>query len=65
MTATELSTEQEEMWRVLGMLQITVLPRPERAVLFLRGVLHFSCEETRLLPDLNKAQIDQLYKFAT
>jgi DNA-directed RNA polymerase specialized sigma24 family protein len=50
--------------RVPGMLQIAVLPWPERAVYFLRGVLHYSCEETGLLLDLNEVQIDQLYKFA-
>ena len=46
------------------MLQIAVLPWPERAVYFLRGVLHYSCEETGLLLDLSEVQIDQLYKFA-
>jgi hypothetical protein len=50
--------------RVPGMLQIAMLPWPERAVYFLRGVLHYSCEETGLLLDLNDVQIDQLYKFA-
>jgi hypothetical protein len=50
--------------RVSGMLQIAMLPWPERAVYFLRGVLHYSCEETGLLLDLNEVQIDQLYKFA-
>jgi hypothetical protein len=50
--------------RVPGMSQIAVLPWPERAVYFLRGVLHYSCGETRLLLDLNDVQIDQLYKFA-
>jgi hypothetical protein len=50
--------------RVPGMLQIAMLPWPERAVYFLRGVLHYSCEETGLLLDLSEVQIDQLYKFA-
>src|SRR5271154_2164790 len=50
--------------RVPGMLQVAMLPWPERAVYFLRGVLHYSCEETGLLLDLNDVQIDQLYKFA-
>jgi DNA-directed RNA polymerase specialized sigma24 family protein len=50
--------------RVPGMLQIAMLPWPERAVYFLRGVLHYSCEETGLLLDLSEFQIDQLYKFA-
>jgi hypothetical protein len=50
--------------RVPGMLQITMLPWPERAVYFLRGVLHYSCEETGRILDLNDLQIDQLYKLA-
>jgi hypothetical protein len=50
--------------RIPGMSQITMLPWPERAVYFLRGVLHYSCEETGLLLDLSDVQIDQLYKFA-
>jgi hypothetical protein len=50
--------------RVPGMLQIAMLPWPERAVYFLRGILHYSYEETGLLLDLNEVQIDQLYKFA-
>jgi len=50
--------------RIPGMLQIAMLPWPERAVYFLRGVLHYSCEETGLLLDLSEVQIDQLYKFA-
>ena len=50
--------------RVPAMLQIAMLPWPERAVYFLRGVLHYSCEETGLLLDLSEVQIDQLYKFA-
>lgn len=45
--------------RVPGMLQIAMLPWPERAVYFLRGVLHYSCEETSRLLDLNKLQIDR------
>jgi hypothetical protein len=50
--------------RVPGMSQIAMLPWPERAVYFLRGILHYSCEETGLLLDLSNVQIDQLYKFA-
>jgi hypothetical protein len=50
--------------RVPGMSQIAMLPWPERAVYFLRGILDYSCEETRLLLDLSDVQIDQLYKFA-
>ena len=50
--------------RVPGMSQIATLPWPERAVYFLRGVLHYSCEETGLLLNLSDVQIDQLYKFA-
>jgi hypothetical protein len=50
--------------RIPGMSQITMLPWAERAVYFLRGVLHYSCEETGLLLDLSEVQIDQLYKFA-
>ena len=50
--------------RVPGMSQIIMLPWPERAVYFLRGILHYSCEETGLLLNLSDAQIDQLYKFA-
>jgi DNA-directed RNA polymerase specialized sigma24 family protein len=50
--------------RVPAMLQIATLPWPERAVYFLRGVLHYSCEETGLLLDLSEVQIDQLYEFA-
>jgi DNA-directed RNA polymerase specialized sigma24 family protein len=50
--------------RVPGMSQIAMLPCPERAVYFLRGILHYSCEETGLLLDLSNVQIDQLYKFA-
>jgi hypothetical protein len=46
------------------MSQIAMLPWPERAVYFLRGILHYSCEETGLLLDLSDVQIDQLYKFA-
>jgi hypothetical protein len=47
-----------------GMSQIALLPWPERAVYFLRGILHYSCEETGLLLDLSDVQIDQFYKFA-
>ena len=50
--------------RIPGISQITMLPWPERVVYFLRGVLHYSCEETGLLLDLSEVQIDQLYKFA-
>jgi DNA-directed RNA polymerase specialized sigma24 family protein len=50
--------------RVPGMSQIAMLPWPERAVYFLRGILHYSCEETSLILDLSDVQIDQLYKFA-
>jgi hypothetical protein len=50
--------------RVPGMSQIATLPWPERAVYFLRGILHYSYEETGLLLSLSDAQIDQLYKFA-
>jgi hypothetical protein len=50
--------------RVPGMSQIATLPWPERAVYFLRGILHYSCEETGLLLNLSDPQIDQLYKFA-
>ena len=50
--------------RVPEMSQITTLPWPERAVYFLRGILHYSCEETGLLLNLSDVQIDQLYKFA-
>jgi hypothetical protein len=50
--------------RVPGLPQIATLPWPERAVYFLRGILHYSCEETGLLLNLSDVQIDQLYKFA-
>jgi hypothetical protein len=50
--------------RVPGMSQIAMLPWPERAVYFLRGILHYSCEETGLLLNLSDVQIDQLYKLA-
>jgi hypothetical protein len=50
--------------RVPGMSLIARLPWPERAVYFLRGIIHYSCEETGLLLNLNDVQIDQLYKFA-
>ena len=50
--------------RVPGMLQIAMLPWPERAVYFLRRVLHYSCEETGLRLDLSEVQIDQFYKLA-
>jgi len=50
--------------RVPGMSQIAMLPWPERAVYFLRGILHYSSEETGFLLSLSAIQIDQLYKFA-
>jgi DNA-directed RNA polymerase specialized sigma24 family protein len=50
--------------RVPGMSQIAMLPWPERAVYFLRGILHYSCQEISLILDLSDVQIDQLYKFA-
>jgi hypothetical protein len=50
--------------RVPGISQIATLPWPERAVYFLRGILHYSCEETGLLLNLSDVQVDQLYKFA-
>jgi DNA-directed RNA polymerase specialized sigma24 family protein len=50
--------------RVPGMSQIATLPWPERAVYFLRGILHYSCEETSLLLNVSDVQIERLYKFA-
>jgi hypothetical protein len=50
--------------RVPGISQIATLPWPERAVYFLRGILHYSCQETGLLLNLSDVQIDRLYKFA-
>jgi hypothetical protein len=50
--------------RVPGISQIATLSWPERAVYFLRGILHYSCEDTGLLLSLSDVQIDQLYKFA-
>jgi hypothetical protein len=50
--------------RVPGISQITTLPWPERAVYFLRGILHYSCERTGLLLNLSDVQVDQLYKLA-
>jgi hypothetical protein len=50
--------------RVPGLSQIATLPWPERAVYFLRGILHYSCEETSLLLDLSDAQIGQFYQLA-
>jgi hypothetical protein len=50
--------------RVPGVSQIATLPWPERGVYFLRGILHYSCEEIGLLLNLTDVQIDQLYKFA-
>jgi hypothetical protein len=46
------------------MSQIAMLPWPERAVYFLRGILHYSCEESGSLLNLSDVQIDQFYKFA-
>ncbi len=46
------------------MPQIATLPWAERAVYFLHGVLHYSCQETALLLGLSDIQIDQLYTFA-
>ena len=50
--------------RVPGMSQIATLPWAERSVYFLRGVLHYSCQETAVLLGLSDPQIEQLYKFA-
>ena len=50
--------------RVPGISQIATLPWPERAVYFLRGILHYSREEIGLLLNMNDVQIDQFYKFA-
>jgi hypothetical protein len=50
--------------RAPGMSQIATLPWPERVVYFLRGILHYSCEQTSLMLNLSDVQIDQLYKFA-
>jgi hypothetical protein len=50
--------------RVPGMSQIAMLPWPERAVYFLHGILHYSCEETGLLLNLSDVQIDQFYRLA-
>lgn len=50
--------------RTPGMSQIAMLPWPERTVYFLRGVLHYSCQETAHFLNLTDVQIDQLYKFA-
>ena len=41
-----------------------MLPWPERAVYFLRGVLRYSCQDTALLLGMSDANIDQLHKFA-
>jgi hypothetical protein len=60
----QATTRPRVKLRVPAMLQIAMLPWPERAVYFLRGVLHYSCEETGLRLDLSEVQIDQLYKFA-
>jgi hypothetical protein len=57
-------TPQPVKLRIPGMSQITMLPWAERAVYFLRGVLHYSCEETGLLLDLSEVLIDQLYMLA-
>jgi hypothetical protein len=50
--------------RVPGISQIAMLPWPERAVYFLRGILRYSCQETARLLGMNDAQIDQLHKIA-
>jgi hypothetical protein len=50
--------------RVPEMSQIAMLPWPERAVYFLRGILRYSCEETSLLLNMSDVQIDQLHEFA-
>jgi hypothetical protein len=50
--------------RIPGISQIAVLPWPERAVYFLRGVLRYSCQETALLFGMSDAQINQFYQFA-
>lgn len=50
--------------RIPELSQIAALPWPERTVYFLRGVLHYSCQEIAHLISLTDVQIDQLYKFA-
>ena len=50
--------------RVPGISQIARLQWPERAVYFLRGILHYSCEEIGLLLNMRDVQIDQLYRIA-
>ena len=60
----QVRTSPRAKLRVPGISEIIMLPWPERAVYFLRGVLHYSCEETGLLLNLSDVQINQLYKFA-
>jgi hypothetical protein len=60
----QVTTLPSAKLRVPGMLQIAMLPWPERAVYFLRAVLRYSREETGLLLDLSDVQTDQLCKFA-
>ncbi|HTF66319.1 MAG TPA: hypothetical protein VK638_26900 [Edaphobacter sp.] len=60
----QVRTSPRAKLRVPGISEIVRLPWPERAVYFLRGVLHYSCEETGLLLNLSDIQINQLYKFA-
>jgi Sigma-70, region 4 len=43
---------------------VGMLPWPERAVYFLREVLHYSRRDTALLLGMSDANIDQLHKFA-
>jgi len=50
--------------RVPEISQIATLPWPERAVYFLRGILHYSCEQTSLFLSFSEIQINQLYKIA-
>ena len=47
-----------------GSSQIGMLPWPERAVYFLRDVLHYSSHDTVLLLGMSDTHIDQLYRFA-
>ncbi len=63
-TPTQAETPPLIKLRVPGISQIARLPWPERAVYFLHGILHYSCEEIGLLLDLSDVQIEQLYKFA-
>jgi hypothetical protein len=50
--------------RVPGISQIATLRWPERAVYFLRGILHYSWNEIGLLLNMSDVQVDLLYKFA-